>query len=70
MAAKEDKSVIKLRARLVGKTVLSVDRSNLDEAYYFIRTTDGKSFHICGTDMGSWVVDGPKHGLRGKKSGP
>lgn len=61
---KEAVAVVKLRARLVGKTVTSVEQSHLSEAYYFIKTSDGESFHICGTDMGSWIVDGPKHGTR------
>ncbi len=58
---KEDISVVKLRARLVGKTVTSVEQSTLSESYYHIRTSDGESFHICGTELGSWIVDGPRH---------
>jgi hypothetical protein len=58
---KEDPSVVRLRARLVGKTVTSVEQSTLSESYYFIRTSDGESFHICGTELGSWIVDGPRH---------
>lgn len=58
---KEDVSVVKLRARLVGKTVTSVEKSTLSESYYYIKTSDGESFHICGTELGSWIVDGPRH---------
>lgn len=58
---KEDTSVVKLRARLVGKTVTSVEQSTLSESYFYVKTSDGESFHICGTELGSWVVDGPRH---------
>jgi hypothetical protein len=58
---KEDVSVVKLRDRLVGKTVTSVEQSMLSESYYYIKTSDGESFHICGTELGSWIVDGPRH---------
>lgn len=51
---------MRLRARLVGKTVVSVDQSPLTESYYHIATSDGESFHICGTELGSWIVDGPR----------
>ena len=33
----------------------------LSESYYYIKTSDGESFHICGTELGSWIVDGPRH---------
>lgn len=58
---KEDPSVVKLRARLVGKTVTSVEQSPLSESYYYVKTSDGESFHICGTELGSWIVDGSRH---------
>jgi hypothetical protein len=43
----------------MGKKVIAVEDSNLPESYYWIKTEDGESFHICGTDLGSWIVDGP-----------
>jgi hypothetical protein len=49
----------KLQDCLIGKTVVSVEISFRDEAYWYITTSDGESFHICATDMGSWIEHGP-----------
>ncbi len=57
---KEDVSVAQLRARLVGKTVVSVEQSPLLEHYYLIGTSDGATFHIGATELGSWITDGPR----------
>jgi hypothetical protein len=59
----------KLQDLLVGKTVLSIETSLRDEAYWYITTSDGKSFHICGTDMGSWIAHGPNISYTDESSG-
>lgn len=48
-----------LRECLLNKTVISIENSLKSEAYYYITTSDGKSFHICATELGAWIEIGP-----------